>query len=98
MRLLLLAASLLTLIVPFSGAAAPPAPAEPRSTNCPGNPLARHADERAPAPQVRNLGELPAGSLTLAVVRQVEGCNEPVTIRYGYGATEPRPPAARRWQ
>jgi hypothetical protein len=97
MRLLFLAASLLVLIVPFSSAAAPPAPrpAGLDSSHCPGNALARRADQRAPAPRVRNLGDLPAGNLTLAVVRQVGGCNQPVTVRYGYGAAEPRPRARR---
>jgi hypothetical protein len=34
----------------------------------------------------RRLDQLPAGNLDLAVMREVGGCPEPVTIREGYGA------------
>jgi hypothetical protein len=37
-------------------------------------------------PRLRRLDELPAGSLTLAVVNRVGDCIEPVTVRHGYGA------------
>ncbi|HEV7661504.1 MAG TPA: hypothetical protein VGO55_16820 [Allosphingosinicella sp.] len=34
----------------------------------------------------QRLDQLPAGNLDLAVMREVDGCPEPVTIREGYGA------------
>ncbi len=38
--------------------------------------------------QVRSqkLGELPPGDLSLAVVREVNGCPQPTVVRQGYGA------------
>ena len=34
----------------------------------------------------RRLDQLPQGSLTLTVMREVNGCPQPATIREGYGA------------
>lgn len=34
----------------------------------------------------RRLDQLPQGDLSLAVMREVDGCPEPVTIRQGFGA------------
>jgi hypothetical protein len=33
----------------------------------------------------KRLGELPPADMTLAVVRQVDGCIEPVKVRFGLG-------------
>jgi hypothetical protein len=49
------------------------------------------------------LGELPPGQLMLTVVREIDGCPEPVIVGQGYGFNSPphdaRPtqPRARRW-
>ena len=46
------------------------------------------------APRANNLAELPPGDLLLAVVRQENGCQKPVIVRYGIGsnpAPAPRP-------
>jgi hypothetical protein len=45
---------------------------------------------------MKRLDELPPANLMLAVVREVDGCNEPVVVRYGYGAgfEAPRTPQA----
>jgi hypothetical protein len=46
---------------------------------------------KAPAaPQLKRLGELPPGNLTLTVVNQVGDCIEPVVVRQGFGAMELR--------
>ncbi len=76
-------------------------------------PLGGHSDCRRPDVHLADsnkgkfnrLGELPPGQLELTVVREVEGCNEPVIVRYGYGLaapareseTAPVMPRARRW-
>ena len=57
--------------------------------------MANRVHEARPGAQARfnRLGELPPGDLILGVVRQVEGCQEPVIVRQGYGAAaraEPR--------
>src|SRR5688500_9507972 len=36
--------------------------------------------------EAKRLGELPPASMMLAVVRDVNGCHEPVIVRYGIGA------------
>jgi hypothetical protein len=40
-------------------------------------------------PKANKLGELPAGDLHLAVMREVEGCQELVIVRQGFGAVAP---------
>jgi hypothetical protein len=40
---------------------------------------------------MKRLDELPPANLMLAVVREVEGCNEPVVVGYGYGSGVQRP-------
>jgi hypothetical protein len=52
--------------------------------------------QRTDAPQAMRavpLTELPPGNLDLAVMRQVGGCPEPVTIRQNFGAVAPEGPA-----
>ena len=76
----------------------PPAGAKPQSVpfqsvraglgakqDCPGNPEVRMGDSASEA-EFSRLGELPPGALSLAVVREVDGCAQPVVVRYGYGA------------
>ena len=54
----------------------------------------RHADGPQ-KPRANRLGDLPPGDLQLAVVREVDGCQEPVIVRQGYGAGA-RPEPSRR--
>ena len=50
----------------------------------------QHAD-LGRAGKFSKLGDLPPGDLILGVVRQVDGCQEPVVVRQGYGAmAQPR--------
>jgi len=43
----------------------------------------------------RRLGDLPPGNLDLAVMRQIDGCPEPVTVAENFGTVE-GPRAVRR--
>jgi hypothetical protein len=95
MRLLLFTAA---LALPAASSAGP-APADSRSAeaaaasreDCPTDPNLHQADTPGPA-LVHRLGELPPGNLTLTVMREVDGCIEPVIVRYGIGAAaEPAP-------
>jgi hypothetical protein len=52
------------------------------------NALRTDAPGRAEA---RRLDRLPAGNLDLAVMRRIDSCPEPVTIREGIGATSAQP-------
>jgi hypothetical protein len=63
-----------------------------------------HADTPRRA-ESRKLGELPPGDVILSVYNQVEGCMEPVIVRYGDGRApapaapaEPVRPEARIWR
>jgi hypothetical protein len=93
MRLLIFAAA---LAVPASTPASPPrAPVEGR----PAPAVSLHGKEcRRPdviqarpavRPQAKALGELPPGDLMLAVYNQVDGCMEPVVVRYGREGRRP---------
>jgi len=93
----------LALLAFASGASAPAAPSSaPRNGDIrPTSPDRCRAD----APRVadspgrvaaQRLDTLPAGNLDLAVMREVGGCPEPVTIREGYGAMGTRPAPAKR--
>jgi len=64
-----------------------------------------HQAEAPKAAESRKLGELPPGDLILTVYREVDGCIDPLIVRYGDGrapapATPPEPvrPRARLWQ
>lgn len=46
--------------------------------------------------EARRLDRLPAGNLDLAVVREVNNCPQPVTIREGIGATGAQPAKVHR--
>jgi hypothetical protein len=50
--------------------------------------LRRHA--RATPPVARRLGDLPPGDLELAVMREVDGCLEPVIVRHNFEAPRGR--------
>ena len=113
MRLLILAAALAAPSSVSSAPAAPepavsapaavPVPITGRSTaNC-RRPDVIPADAPA-APDAKRLGELPPGDLILTVYREVDGCMEPVIVRYGDGrapapaSPEPQRPRARLWR
>jgi hypothetical protein len=59
--------------------------AEPPAPKCLNN-KSRFAGENLKA-ETRKLADLPAGNLSLAVGREVEGCQSVTVVRYGYGAT-----------
>ena len=46
----------------------------------------QHALQGQTKPDFNRLGELPPGNLHLAVMREVDGCQEPVIVGYGFGA------------
>jgi hypothetical protein len=81
----------LAFVLPVASPARAPAPpkaaasAAPAGRICPNDLRAREARSPAAA-QLRRLGELPPGSLTLTVVNRVGDCIEPVVVRQGYGA------------
>ncbi len=94
MRILILAAA---FALPAGSSAAQPAQSAPARIL--GNPAkfagarldcvanrVQHAVQPWQKPALNRLGELPAGDLHLAVMRQVEGCQEPVIVRQGFGA------------
>jgi hypothetical protein len=90
MRLVILAAAL--ALPAGSSFAQPPAAAAAHNPNkfagsrldCMANDV-RHATLGEQG-RFNRLGDLPPGDLQLAVVRQVEGCQQPVIVRQGYGA------------
>lgn len=50
--------------------------------------LRRHA--HATPPVARRLGDLPPGDLQLTVMREVDGCLEPVIVRHNFETPRPR--------
>jgi hypothetical protein len=94
MRILILAAA---LALPAGSSVAQPAASAPAPVL--GNPTkfagarldcvanrVQHTVQPWQKPAFNRLGELPAGDLHLAVMREVEGCQEPVIVRQGFGA------------
>jgi hypothetical protein len=77
----------LALLPLATGAAAPVAPGAATSDRCDPIRNVRRADTPASATAQR-LIDLPPGNLDLAVMRSIDNCPEPVTIREGYGALE----------
>ncbi|HEY0086574.1 MAG TPA: hypothetical protein VGB65_11770 [Allosphingosinicella sp.] len=112
MRLLLLP----LLIAALPAAAAPRDPARLEVGKSPEAPMGRFRQDSCKRPEVhqaeapkpaesRKLGELPPGDLILTVYREVDGCIDPLIVRYGDGrapapAAPPEPvrPRARLWQ
>lgn len=90
MRLVILAAAL--ALPAGSSLAQPASPATVHNPNkfagarldCMANRV-QHARPGLNA-RFNRLGDLPPGDLMLAVVREVDGCQEPVIVRQGYGA------------
>jgi hypothetical protein len=52
--------------------------------------------ERGKSAQRSKLGELPPGDLVLTVVREENGCQKPVIVRYGIGSNPVPAPRPRR--
>ena len=48
--------------------------------------------QEAGALRAKPRGELPPGELRLAVMREIDGCQEPVIVRYGFGGKQVGPP------
>lgn len=111
MRLVL---ALVALAIPLSSSAAHPATEAMASpvrsgalpiggSNC-RRPDVHPADSASKA-RFNRLGELPPAQMILTVVREIDGCQEPVIVGQDYGFASPlqnRPPAqplpqARRW-
>jgi hypothetical protein len=97
------------LILPLMLAALPASAAPPAapSTGTAGDTCKRadlHQAETPRRAESRKLGELPPGDTLFAVYNQVEGCMEPVIVRYGDGRApapaqaEPQRPRARIWR
>ena len=98
MRILIVA----SLAAATGSAAAPPPPLSERPPTlrleaAPGKECRRpdvHLTAPAQRPEAKPLGELPPGDVVLSVYNQVDGCMEPVIVRYGDG----RQPAPRSVQ
>ena len=74
---------ILSLAIPVAAAAAPPVTLPKAPGKCPSDQPVfanRTGNENS-----RKLGELPPGSLYLAVDRQVDGCRQPVIVRHNIG-------------
>ena len=89
MRHLILAAA---LVLPTGSSFAQPASPAPNPNkfasarlDCQASRV-QHADLVGRKPSFNRLGELPPADLMLAVVREVDGCQEPVVVGQGYGA------------
>ena len=94
----------LALLAFASAAGAPAAPAPssvPRNGDIRPTPPDRcrsdapRAADFAGTVAAQRLDRLPAGNLDLAVMREVDGCPEPVTVREGYGAMGTNSPPRR---
>jgi hypothetical protein len=93
-------------LLAFAPAASAPAAPAPSSVPRNGDIRLTPPDRCRPdAPRVadspgtvaaQRLDQLPAGNLDFAVMREVDGCPEPVTIREGYGAMGTRDRPAKR--
>jgi len=96
---LALAAATMTLLTaaapqPQAKSPAPSLPSPPRlgvqvsERDCPTTQV-HHADRSSTQGlRANRLGELPPGNLELTVMQEVDGCQEPVIVRYGVGAAE----------
>lgn len=76
--------SLILLMTTLAVSAAAPEP--PKSAKvCRRHDLQQVTRGVDPPPPARRLDQLPPGNLELTVQREVDGCIEPVIIRYGVG-------------
>jgi hypothetical protein len=104
MRLLIAATLLLFPIGSSSAQHRPPASPVPFSATTPGTPSGDRICERAPVRHAEamgplrasRLGDLPPGDLHLALLREVDGCPEPVIVGYNFGQQDADPPASKR--
>ncbi len=95
MRLTILLAALLPGLAPLPASERPAtAPTADLRTggfgkpDCPFRPDVLPVDQRS-RPNAKRLGDLPPGDLRLAVLREVDGCPEPVIVRQGFGPAAP---------
>jgi hypothetical protein len=95
MRLPVLVAALALSLGPASAKAPSSSPISGSSPFDCNNNLLHYAHKDGKAAGLRRLGELPPGNLHLTVVREVDGCHEPVIVRYGIGMGERETPASR---
>jgi hypothetical protein len=105
MRLLIL--PLILTALPAAAAPKGDAAVQPVQS-MPGNTCKRadlHLADTPKRAESRKLGELPPGDLILSVYNHVDGCMEPVIVRYGDGRApaplaqpEPARPRARVWR
>jgi hypothetical protein len=108
MRLLILPLVLTALPAAAAPVEAPSTPVTGRLAGVAGDTCKRpdvHQAETFARAEARKLAELPPGDLILSVFHEVDGCMEPVIVRYGDGrapqaapAPEPVRPQARVWR
>ncbi|HEY0149064.1 MAG TPA: hypothetical protein VGB70_08655 [Allosphingosinicella sp.] len=90
-------------LIALPASAAPKAAPEPSVVQIP-DPMVRPLSDTCKRPDVHQaetpkpaksskLGELPPGDLILSVYNQVDGCMEPVIVRYGDGRSPGAAPA-----
>ncbi len=92
------AAAALTLPLSLASAQGP-RPTEAKSHRLPiarGCPTLVHQADTPSEAESKRLGELPPGNLVLAVVRGINGCPQPVIVRYGIGGLQPGAPTSPR--
>ena len=85
------------LLLMSVGAASTPLQGAPKGSTAGGacNDDLLHFAEKSRKAVPKKLGELPPGNLVLTVVRQEDGCQIPVIVRYGIGAGGTPAPAPR---
>jgi hypothetical protein len=110
MRLLILPLMLTALPAAAAPVEAPSSPITDRLARAAGDTCKRpdvHQAETLARVEARKLAELPPGDLILSVFHEVDGCMEPVIVRYGDGSApqaapapvpEPVRPQARVWR
>ena len=93
-------------LLPLASVAGAPAASDPEPAQAAGETLAAAAEPcerhlrprfavRSDRVRAERLIDLPPGNLDLAVMRSLDGCHEPVTIRENYGAVGGSRPARR---
>ena len=88
--------SILILMLPAAVAASAPSPPKAGTPDrCPPDRILFAERDVQGQAQPKKLGEEPPGKLYLTVDRKVNGCRQPVIVRYGIGAAEAPAPARR---